>query len=424
MNKQLQELFTTEQRDAFIKRMSDVAIADIVAKTKSASEADTGRFKVIISTDSMDRGGDVVIQEALNFDNYMKNPVVLWGHDYFSLPIGVTDSIKNEGKQTVCEGRFAPTPEAQKVRAYYDGGFPLGASIGYILNDREGEKITAAEMLEFSFCAIPMNQDCVPLREARLKNLDIAFLATKGIKFADILESKINKKAESGDSCQTDEGDAGTFADDGNGNLVCESNEEKKIKTETNPSKDELDVQLRTDLATEYEGHATTTKAILEKCFKAIEESKSATNPAEECHKAMDSEHTRHKAAHTACIEEYMQKMTATSANDDPTKALEQKAGAELSKKNKEKIQAAHDAATTAIEHVTKSVSALKEILEGTKSSEEPEVKKPDEPKVEPKGIDLSGVDNVQSLRSVLKGLATSVGETLEVINNKGKANR
>ena len=109
--------FTKEAREALVKSISNQAFADIVAKTKAAKASDTGTFRMIISDNSLDRQGDIVNQDGFDLENYMKNPVVLWGHDYFSLPIGITDNITKEGNQTIAEGRFAPTPEAQKIRA-------------------------------------------------------------------------------------------------------------------------------------------------------------------------------------------------------------------------------------------------------------------------------------------------------------------
>ena len=425
MTQEILEKFTKEQRDAFVKHIAEQAFADIVAKTKAATDEETGRFKVIISDDSLDRQGDVVDQSALDFENYMKNPVVLWGHDYYNLPIGITDKITKEGNKTICEGRFAPTPEAQNIRKYYDAGFPLGASIGYILHDRQGEKITHAEVLEYSLCSVPANQNCVPLREARIKNLDIAFLATKGIKF---MVEKIEKKAaEVGSACQMDDGSSGVFAEQ-DGELVCVPDKAKSEEAgdETDPSKDELDTQLRTDLKAMHEEHMKNKKAIIEDCMKGIigeeksvEEFKAkAVEEFEKCHKSMATEHDRHEKAVNKMIDEYMEKMTATGGEGPEDEGGKQiKSGASISKANREKIQNAHDSAEKAIKHAQKSVVALKDILEGGEAAEEPKDGKAAE-KVEPENnVKEMTMQDIVNLKGVLREVYTKTGETLGGLN-------
>jgi len=67
-----------------------------VEKIRKASEKN-GTFDVIISTEDIDRAGEIVRQDGWDFTNYKNNPIVLWGHDYYSLPIGVcTETYKTE----------------------------------------------------------------------------------------------------------------------------------------------------------------------------------------------------------------------------------------------------------------------------------------------------------------------------------------
>src|SRR5712672_1326038 len=59
-----------------------------VEKLRKASDKN-GTFDVIISTEVTDRAGEIVRQSGWDLTNYKNNPIVLWGHDYYSLPIGV-----------------------------------------------------------------------------------------------------------------------------------------------------------------------------------------------------------------------------------------------------------------------------------------------------------------------------------------------
>ena len=320
---------TKERQAEFIKRLSDKAFDEVLAKTKDAG--DTGTFKMIISDDSMDRQGDMVDQMAFDTENYMKNPVVLWGHDYFSMPIGITDKIYREGNTTVAEGRFAPTEEGQAMRKYYESGMPCAASIGFIPLEGENGKITKLELLEWSFVAIPANANCTSILTARqhgFTDLQIKVLTTKGL----------IKAVDEGSPCEMEDGTPGVWAGKPgeDGAMVCIPEEDgKNMKNkkevdnnpdETNPSKDDLDTQIREDIKSEHEMHQTVTKAILDKCTKAIDEFKSEKSADDKsieefkshiekcfakCMKGMDTEHDRHSGVVNDSIDEYTEKMDA-----------------------------------------------------------------------------------------------------------------
>lgn len=164
--------------------LANLNIADFVAKTKAASDEDTGTFEVCISTNDIDRHGDVIDQSGWSFERYMKNPVVLWGHDYWSLPIGVTEDIRVEDGKCIAKGRFAPesaNPFAQQVRKLYDAGIVRATSVGFIAIEEKGNLITKAELLEFSFVPVPANPYALDMRKALELGVDTNMLAMKGI---------------------------------------------------------------------------------------------------------------------------------------------------------------------------------------------------------------------------------------------------
>ncbi len=164
--------------------LANLNVIDFIAKTKSASEEDTGTFEVCISTNDIDRHGDVIDQNGWSFERYMKNPVVLWGHDYWSLPIGITEGIRIEEGKTIATGKFAPesaNPFAQQVRKLYDAGIVRATSVGFIATEEVGNLITKAELLEFSFVPVPANPYALDMRKALELGVDTGMLAMKGI---------------------------------------------------------------------------------------------------------------------------------------------------------------------------------------------------------------------------------------------------
>lgn len=212
---------SAELRDKIAAALAQSSLQATVAATRAASAADTGTFEVVISTNDVDRSGEIVDQNGWMLDHYKNNPVVLWGHDYYSLPIGVCDelTVRTVGTKSelVAKGRFAPmeaNPFAQQVRALYDAGMMRTTSVGFIAHEMEGNVITSAELLEFSFVPVPANPMALSARQMKELNLDRDIMAVKGIK----LEVKAEPAA--GDTCSLEDGTDGVLEDQ-NGTLVC-----------------------------------------------------------------------------------------------------------------------------------------------------------------------------------------------------------
>jgi hypothetical protein len=203
----------------YLKLTEEVA-NDIKARVKSLdigaieklrkAKDENGTFDVIISTEDLDRAGEIVRQDGWELNNYKNNPIVLWGHDYYSLPIGVcTETYKTNVHgvpATGAKGVFYPAdinPLAQQVRRMYEFGVKSGVgvgcttSVGFIPKefDEDNQRIiTRAELLEFSFVPIPANQGVGPAQgraftfdEARTLGLNVDVLTVKGMTFAETL---------------------------------------------------------------------------------------------------------------------------------------------------------------------------------------------------------------------------------------------
>lgn len=140
-------------------------------KMKAAGDDDDDNGSVIItgyaSTVSKDRAGDVVLASAWEKDtalgNYLKNPVVLFGHNH-NEPIGkmVDYSLDEYGLQVDIEV-FNVDPRIYKL---VKGGALTTFSIGFRLKDYKYDEhddtflITELELFEISIVSVPCNQDC------------------------------------------------------------------------------------------------------------------------------------------------------------------------------------------------------------------------------------------------------------------------
>ncbi len=200
-------------------KLSEEVAADIRARVKAIdfkaiekirkAKDENGTFDVIVSTEHKDRSGEIVRQNGWELANYKNNPIVLWGHDYYSLPIGVcteTYETTMDGEPALgARGVFLSAdinPFAQQVRKLYEFGLKAGkgvgctTSVGFIpkkFDEQQYNVITCAELLEFSFVPVPANQGVGPAKgraltfaEARELGIDTVGMKTKGMEFADL----------------------------------------------------------------------------------------------------------------------------------------------------------------------------------------------------------------------------------------------
>lgn len=134
-----------------------------------------GGFSFIASTAAVDRQGDVIDQGGWDIASYLKNPVMLWAHDYTLPPVAKALTINPtdpRGLTGTCE--FAPTDFAQEIKTLVEGGFVNALSVGFIPKERNGNTITSSELLEISFVPVPANQEALMLAAKALTDTGIA----------------------------------------------------------------------------------------------------------------------------------------------------------------------------------------------------------------------------------------------------------
>lgn len=124
-----------------------------------------------ISTDTVDRMGEVLAPEGIELGNYRKNPVVLWAHDYSQPPIGKALWVRRDGQSIISKVQFAKTAFAQEIFGLYRDGIMKAFSVGFVPKDgKEGDgkkgpryTYTKWELLEYSAVPVPANPDAIAL---------------------------------------------------------------------------------------------------------------------------------------------------------------------------------------------------------------------------------------------------------------------
>ena len=117
----------------------------------------------VASTEDEDRGRDVIRQDGWELDNFRKNPVYMWAHDYRRTPIGTVPRVWVENRILFNTVRFDEDDAfAADIARKYRSGVLRAQSVGFRPLEFEerrggGFEFTRAELLEISGVAIPMN---------------------------------------------------------------------------------------------------------------------------------------------------------------------------------------------------------------------------------------------------------------------------
>lgn len=184
---------SAELAEQIVAKFTSPEMKKLIADTKAAPDGDTGTFEVIITTENLDRYSEVIKLDGWDLAHYRNNPVVLWGHDH-DQPIGMATSVDIIDGRMIAKGKFAPTDKAQEVRKLYDFGIIKATSVGFIEKEREGNLITKAELLEFSFVSVPANPYALTL--AMQRDLSVNELVTKGLMFVEKSQEEVAVEAE------------------------------------------------------------------------------------------------------------------------------------------------------------------------------------------------------------------------------------
>ena len=162
------------------------AATDVVLRKEFVSEVETDdetrTVKFTISTGSADREKDVINPTGWNVDHYLQNPVVLFAHDYDSLPVARTINLEQHDDRLVATAEFASAelnPMSEQVYQMLKQGFLRGASVGFrpmafkFNEDRGGVDFDQQELLEFSVVPVPANPEALMSAGLKAENVSL-----------------------------------------------------------------------------------------------------------------------------------------------------------------------------------------------------------------------------------------------------------
>ncbi len=135
--------------------------------TITATSAMGDECEMTVSTGNLDRQNDRVIPGGADLSGFMRNPTLLWAHDYSQIPIGSVTALDVGPSGIRARWRWNEQDElGARVKRAWDGGFIRGASIGFQplefeRNPEGGLDYTRWSLLEISLAPVPANAEAV-----------------------------------------------------------------------------------------------------------------------------------------------------------------------------------------------------------------------------------------------------------------------
>jgi hypothetical protein len=140
------------------------------------------KMSMVGTDETVDRDGDIIEMKGWQLENYRKNPVFLWAHEYFGVPLARTEKVIKRKDPVRMEFQLLyPTkglhPFADMILELYGEYIINASSVGFIPGEwvdieQEGERqpgvrhtwgrrFTKQELLELSGCAVPSNPNAL-----------------------------------------------------------------------------------------------------------------------------------------------------------------------------------------------------------------------------------------------------------------------
>ena len=163
----LQATFKVISEDSLSKIQESLSLLEL------NDEKEERRFRVVASTEDVDRSWEVIKLDGWTWENFMKNPVIIANHVYkIENIVGKATEIYVKDNQLVIEWIFSSTnPLGVLLADLYDEGMIKSVSVWFIpkaRDEQDNKIITEAELLELSFVAVPCNPNALSLDQKHL----------------------------------------------------------------------------------------------------------------------------------------------------------------------------------------------------------------------------------------------------------------
>jgi HK97 family phage prohead protease len=157
----------------------DIARGDITIRKQTLSSTALTQvgdlFEFNLSSPNADRANDEIVQEGIQCDEFILNPVCLWAHRSDEPPIGTWHDLRIVNGclrgflRLAAEGTSSRIDEiirlvrAKILRAVSIGFFPIQVEP---IKSTGGTRYVKSRLVEVSLCAVPMNPDALAVAKS------------------------------------------------------------------------------------------------------------------------------------------------------------------------------------------------------------------------------------------------------------------
>jgi len=133
------------------------------------------KMSFVVSTAGVDRDNDTIDPKGWDIENFKKNPVIVWAHDYSQLPVAKAIKLESTEKGLSAEIEFPPIGTykfADTVHDMLKAGFLSATSVGFKPtkwnenSERKGFDFSGQELLEISIVPVPSNPEALITQRA------------------------------------------------------------------------------------------------------------------------------------------------------------------------------------------------------------------------------------------------------------------
>lgn len=140
----------------------------------------------VLTDESVNSYGYRVLTSGIKMEQFMKNPVMLYAHDNYLMPIGTWENIRKEDGRLLADAKFDQEDSfAMEVARKVEAGIIRCCSIGFdvleVLSKGEEEPptVTKSELFECSICAIGANRNATKLSADGLTSIPVLKVGSK-----------------------------------------------------------------------------------------------------------------------------------------------------------------------------------------------------------------------------------------------------
>lgn len=165
------------EREANAPRIGERQERETFIAKAEAEDVKARRLKFVASDETVDRYGDIIRADGWDLSNFRNNPVLLFGHQSSSVPIGRVPQIEIVGTRLIATAELRPEGDSDftdDVWRAIDTGFLKACSVGFmptaepnIMRDEDdrftGFEFVGQELLELSVVPVPANPQALAL---------------------------------------------------------------------------------------------------------------------------------------------------------------------------------------------------------------------------------------------------------------------